>query len=83
MAAFMDESGVIARIGYSPIREILQSHFRAFVFHHAPIQNLRFSTYQIPTPLTGQCRPANHFNANLAKTFINSFTGRGGGAAMR
>ena len=83
MAAFMDESGIIARIGYSPIREILRSHFRTFTFHHAPFQNLRFSTYQIPNPLTGQCRPVNHFNANLARTIIFGFTGKGGDAAMR
>ena len=83
MAAFMDESGVNAGIGYSPIGEILRLHFRTLTFHHAPFINLRFSTCQILNPLTGQYRPVNHFNTNLARTIIFGFTRKGGGAAMR
>ena len=83
MAAFMDESGVNAGIGYSSIREILRSHFRIIEFLLTPFQNIRSATYQIRNSLTGQQWNANHFNVNLIETFIDHITKRGGDAAMR
>jgi hypothetical protein len=82
MAAFMDESGVTARIGYSPIRETLRSHPRIIQFP-ALFQNIRSVTYQIPNSLTGQQWNASHFNINLAEILIDCIKKKGGGAVMR
>lgn len=83
MAAFMDESGVNARIGYLPIRGILRLYSRIIKSLLAPFQNIQFPNSPILNSLIGQQWNANHFNTNLAKAFINGFTKRGGGAVMR
>ena len=82
MAAFMDESGVNARIGYPHLREIVRSHPRIIQFP-APFQNIRSATYQIPNSLTRQQWNTSHFNINLAEILINCIKKRGGGAVMR
>jgi hypothetical protein len=82
MAAFMEESGVDARIGHSPIGETLRPHFIATNFLQGPLPHLHFSGHQgrnLPTEqrwLTGNC------NVYPARTSIDDCVMRGGGAAM-
>jgi hypothetical protein len=83
MAAFMDESGVEARIGHSPIRESLRSHFIAITFLQGPFPPRSFSTCQIRHLLTEQRWLAGNCNVYPARTSIDDRVMGGGGVAMR
>jgi len=83
MAAFMEVSGVYARMGYFPSRESLRPRLRASAFLHVTFQDLPSSTFQILDSPAGQRQTGSHFNDTLAKTSVDGFTKRGGDAAMR
>jgi hypothetical protein len=82
MAAFMDESGVGARIGHSPIGEASRPHFIAITSPQGPFPPLPFSTHQIRHPLTEQSWLAGNCNVYPARTSIDACVMRGGGADM-
>jgi hypothetical protein len=82
MAAFMDESGIDARIGHSPIREARRSRLIVITFLQGPVPHLHFSGHKRRNFLTEQCWLANNCNVYPARTASDGVIKKGGGATM-
>jgi hypothetical protein len=82
MAAFMDESGVNARIGHSHIRESLHSHFNIIPFSQVHILHHKFFGHKIPNSPTEQQNLAKECNIYPAGIVTYNFISKGGNEPM-
>jgi hypothetical protein len=82
MAAFMDESGVDARIVHSHIRGSLHSHFKTVPFNHVYILHHQFFGHIIPNSPTEQHSFAKDCNIYLDVTVTYNFISKGGNGPM-
>ena len=82
MIAFMDESGVDARIGYFPIRESLHSHFKTIPFYQVHILHHQFFGHKVPNSPTEQHICAKDCNLYPDQTVTYNFISKGGDDPM-
>jgi hypothetical protein len=86
MVAFKDESVVDAQKGSFRFVKNLQSHYKTIVCSKGSFRHPKFSSQQIPDPLTSSLTVQHGFinvhNELSAKTVTDSFSTKGGGVTM-
>ena len=82
MAAFMDDSSVVARKGYSHIREPLQSHFNTITFSQDHFPHLQFPGHQICNSILEQHWLINNRDVYPAIKAIDNSVSKGGDQPM-